>query len=72
MLDVLDNKIIDLEIKCSYQEMKIEELNQILISQQGQISALLLRADKMEGLLEKLQGEELEETFNCPPSYVNR
>ena len=47
----MENRMIDLEIKYSYQEQLIDELNQRIIEQQAMIDELTLRFQRLENQL---------------------
>jgi len=55
----LNERIIELETKSSYQEHLIQELNEVVISQQKQIDALQASVQSMSDYLKNNQGSQL-------------
>jgi len=55
----LNERIIELETKSSYQEHLIQELNEVIISQQKQIDALQASIQRMSDYLKNSQGSQL-------------
>ncbi len=55
----LNERIIELETKSSYQEHLIQELNEVIISQQKQIDALETSIQRMSDYLKNNQGSQL-------------
>ncbi len=55
----LNERIIELETKSSYQEHLIQELNEVVISQQKQIDALEASIQRMSDYLKNNQGSQL-------------
>jgi len=55
----LNERIIELETKSSYQEHLIQELNEVVISQQKQIDALQASVQRMSDYLKNNQGSQL-------------
>jgi len=55
----LNERIIELETKSSYQEHLIQELNEVIISQQKQIDALEASIQRMSDYLKNNQGSQL-------------
>jgi len=67
----LNKRIIELETKSSYQEHLIQELNEVVISQQKQIDALEASIQRMSDYLKNNQGSQLArpEEEVPPPHY---
>ncbi|MDQ6967886.1 MAG: SlyX family protein [Mariprofundaceae bacterium] len=55
----LNDRIIELETKSSYQEHLIQELNEVVISQQKQMDALETSMQRMSDYLKNNQGSQL-------------
>jgi SlyX protein len=55
----LNERIIELETKSSYQEHLTQELNEVVISQQKQIDALQASVQRMSDYLKNNQGSQL-------------
>lgn len=55
----LNERVIDLETKSSYQEHLIQELNEVVISQQNQIDALEKSLKQLRDYLKNQQGSQL-------------
>jgi len=55
----LNERIIELETKSSYQEHLMQELNEVVISQQKQIDALQASVQRMSDYLKNNQGSQL-------------
>jgi len=54
----LNERIIELETKSSYQEHLMQELNEVVISQQKQIDALQASVQSMSDYLKNNQGSQ--------------
>ena len=54
----LNERIIELETKSSYQEHLIQELNEVVISQQKQMDALEASMQRMSDYLKNNQGSQ--------------
>jgi len=67
----LNERIIELETKSSYQEHLIQELNEVVISQQKQMDALEASMQRMSDYLKNNQGSQLArpEEEVPPPHY---
>ena len=55
----LNERIIELETKSSYQEHLIQELNDVVISQQKQIDSLQASMQRVSDYLKNNQGSQL-------------
>jgi len=55
----LNERMIELETKSSYQEHLIQELNEVIISQQKQLDALEERMQRMSDYLKNNQGSQI-------------
>ncbi|PCI41677.1 MAG: hypothetical protein COB41_10420 [Proteobacteria bacterium] len=55
----LNERMIELETKSSYQEHLIQELNEVIISQQKQLDALEARMQRMSDYLKNNQGSQI-------------
>jgi len=55
----LNERIIELETKSSYQEHLIQELNEVVVSQQKQMDALEASLQRMSDYLKNNQGSQL-------------
>jgi len=67
----LENRIIELETKVSYQEHIIEQLNEVVIRQQQQIDAVEKRVNQISGHMKALNPPDLArpEEEAPPPHY---
>jgi len=67
----LNERIIELETKSSYQEHLIQELNDVVISQQKQIDSLQASMQRVSDYLKNNQGSQLArpEEEVPPPHY---
>ena len=55
----LNERIIELETKSSYQEHLIQELNDVVVSQQKQIDSLQASMQRVSDYLKNNQGSQL-------------
>jgi len=55
----VNQRIIELETKSSYQEHLIQELNEVVIAQQKQIDALQATMQRVSDYLKNNQGSQL-------------
>lgn len=65
----MQDKLIELQSKLSFQELSISELNDALISQQQQIDRLRLQLQILQERLEGLEETEPLEQQEKPPHY---
>ena len=67
----MEQRIQDLEIKLTFQESIIEELNNVIFDQQKEINLLLNRMTKVEKLLESASDSNLKSINDetPPPHY---
>ncbi|HKI61500.1 MAG TPA: SlyX family protein [Mariprofundaceae bacterium] len=66
----LENRIIELETRLSYQDHVIQELNEVVIRQQNQIDSLIRdRRRIMDHLKEQGQAEALSPEEEAPPPH---
>ena len=69
----MDEKIIELETKFSFQEDLLQALNETIIRQQRQLDQLQLELTRMQALLLELQaGPEIDDPTQAhekPPHY---
>jgi len=67
----LNEQIIELETKSSYQEHLIQELNEVVVEQQKQIDALQASMQRMSDYFKNNQGSQLvhPEEEVPPPHY---
>lgn len=67
----LENRIIELETKVSYQDHTIQELNEVVIRQQQQIDQLEKNVNQLSGHLKALNPSDLArpEEETPPPHY---
>jgi len=65
------DEIIDLQTKLSFQDSLLEELNQVVIDQQQQISRLELALDSMKVQINTMQTgtQEPGQQHEIPPHY---
>ncbi|PHS68894.1 MAG: hypothetical protein COB23_08260 [Methylophaga sp.] len=67
----MKDEIIDLQTKLSFQDSLLEELNQVVIDQQQQISRLELALDSMKVQINTMQTgtQEPGQQHEIPPHY---
>lgn len=65
----MQDKLIELQSKLSFQELSISELNEALISQQQQIDRLRLQLQILQERLEGLEEAEPSQQQEKPPHY---
>ena len=66
----MNDEIIDLQTKLSFQDGLLEELNQVVIDQQKQISRLELALETMKIQINTMQSTQAEgETIEPPPPH---
>jgi SlyX protein len=67
----IENRIIELETKVSYQDHTIQELNEVVIQQQQQIDQLEKNVNQLSGHLKSLNPSDLArpEEEAPPPHY---
>lgn len=63
----IEDRIIDLEIKFTYQEDTISQLNDVIFSQQKTIDALESRLAQMEFVLERVMTPGFGDPSKEPP-----
>lgn len=70
-IEQLETSLIRLEMRNSYQDNVIEELNQVVIEQQKQLDEMKQRLKKLEILLEKQKesGQITDLSYQRPPHY---
>lgn len=66
----MQDKLIELQSKLSFQEQSLSELNEALVSQQHQIDRLRLHLQILQDRLQGLEeAEPLQEGQEKPPHY---
>lgn len=68
----LNDEIIDLQMKMSFQDSLLEELNQVIIDQQKQISRIELTLETMKVQMNSMQTGSQQESgpqYELPPHY---
>jgi len=67
----MENRIIELETKISYQEHLIQELNDVVTRQQNQIDALEKRMNRMQEHLKSADSSNIarQDEESPPPHY---
>jgi SlyX protein len=67
----IENRIIELETKISYQDHTIQQLNEVVIQQQQQIDAMEKHVNQISGLLKEQNPSDLArpEEEAPPPHY---
>ncbi|MDO7597163.1 MAG: SlyX family protein [Pseudomonadota bacterium] len=68
----LNDEIVDLQMKMSFQDNLLEELNQVIIDQQKQISRIELMLETMKLQMNTMQTgsqQESEPQYELPPHY---
>jgi SlyX protein len=71
-MTALNDEIIDLQMKMSFQDSLLEELNQVIIDQQKQISRLELTLETMKVQMNSMQTGNQQESgpqYELPPHY---
>lgn len=68
----MNNEIVDLQMKLSFQEGLLEDLNQVIIDQQQQISRLELAIETIKVQMRTMQTsmhQENNQQHEIPPHY---
>ncbi len=65
----MENRIIDLETKSAYQEHLIQELNEVVISQQNQIDALEKSLQHLRDYMRSYEGQQNAPEQEAPPPH---
>ena len=65
----MEDRIIDLETKSAYQEHLIQELNEVIISQQKQIDRLEKSLLHLKAFLRNQDGQPSEPEKEAPPPH---
>jgi SlyX protein len=65
----IENRLIELEIKNAHQEDTIEQLNQIVITQQASIDELIRHIKRLKNQLTNLQENNSKEQAESPPPH---
>ncbi len=65
----IEDRIIGLEIKVTYQEDTISQLNDVIYSQQKTIDTLVSRLSQMEFVLERVMESGLRDISKEPPPH---
>ncbi len=65
----LENRITELEIQIAHHELTIEELNQIVIKQQSEISDLLHYLKLLKNKIENIESAPKNISDSPPPHY---
>lgn len=63
---MLEERIVNLEIKLSHQDVLLEELNQVIYEQQKAIDVI---TQQMKVLIEKIASQEINSGSEKPPHY---
>jgi len=65
----MDNRLENLETKISYQEHLIEELNEVIISQQKQIDSLEKKLQQLTSFMQENTGQQASNEPEAPPPH---
>lgn len=67
----IDQRLTDLEVKASFTEDTVEQLNQVIVRQQQQIDALLRHLGELRGQVDRLADPNAPRTLRdeLPPHY---
>ncbi len=67
----IDARLTDLEVKASFAEDTVEQLNQVIVRQQQQIDALLRHFGELRGQVDRLADPNAARTLRdeLPPHY---
>lgn len=65
----IEDRIIELETKLSFQEQTIEELNQVIIEQQKLFDRLQLQIKQLNTKIDETSKHDSQETHEIPPHY---
>ena len=65
----MDQAIIDLQTKLSFQDELLEQLNQIITDQQQQISRLELKLESLKSQVQTMQSTQVVSDANEPPPH---
>jgi SlyX protein len=65
-----DKRLEDIEIKLAHLEQAVQQISDVVAQQQQQLEAATLRAQRLAGRLEELEGSGASATaFEKPPHY---
>ena len=65
----MNNAIIDLQTKLSFQDELLEQLNQVITDQQQQISRLEVRLEALKSQVQTMQSAQVVSDSNEPPPH---
>tara|TARA_R110002049_G_scaffold228488_1_gene400625 strand:- start:425 stop:640 length:216 start_codon:yes stop_codon:yes gene_type:complete len=71
-MSAVNDEIVELQMKVSFQDSLLEELNQVIIDQQKQISRIELKLDTMKVQMSTMQTGSQQEAgpqHELPPHY---
>lgn len=70
-MDAINDEIVELQMKISFQDGLLEELNQVIIDQQKQISRIELALETMKVQVNTMQtgNQESGQQHELPPHY---
>jgi len=65
----MENRIVQLETKSAYQERLIQELNEVVITQQNQIDALSQSLKQLRDYMQNNTGQQSSPEQEAPPPH---
>jgi len=65
----MENRIADLEVRLTYQESTLDELNEVIVKQQSQIDVLLIQVEYLRSQLEGQSDQPVEGSDDAPPPH---
>lgn len=65
----MNQEIIDLQTKLSFQDELLEQLNQIITDQQQQISRMEVRFEALKSQVQTMQSTQVVSDANEPPPH---
>jgi len=65
----MEDRIVNLETKSAYQEHLIQELNEVIITQQNQIDALTKSLNQIRDYMQNNTGQQSSPEQEAPPPH---
>ncbi len=65
----MENRMIELETKCSYLEHMVQELNEVVTRQQGQIDSLEKTMQQLRDYMRTIEAPQSRPEQEAPPPH---